>query len=532
MRFTEKFGLDPELSTFSQQETFYVLLGGLSFEEYSTKDFFLHYLPEQRPFYTWQPREKEVFPDQPEFLHYLINADDLPEFRVWMRLFYPDGSTAEEQISQYLKPTSQAQQNQYEIFRFPAGYDQLSVGGYSCQTCYEYELYFTDQNDVQISEARRYRVNHEYYEEKNYFFFLNSLGGYDTLAATGRSRYRLGVDEETVRRELPYDYQPTDRAVEILQKSGEPEVQQPVGYPTKEMMLSLQDFVLSKAYFKYEDGRLIPITVDIRRSTILDRNENLQELEFSYALPRMDKFTPKLKKAVGSKMHAQSSIFPTSTEGNDGSILIAVEGGTAPYSFLWSDGNETQYRSQLVPSSYGVSIRDSNVPPRTVALCDLVVELGAETYSGIPFTPEMPYYEQIVNQFYAIPPGYQVNLDHFYTLFAPGSTSYTAGVTSFIGLQSFDPGTYQMSVYVNIPASTICRYDTFNNNYPDLRVHTSFHDENHLVTGDINLRDQWQELKSVFTVVQTQNRQMRPNLSVRIDAPLFYFSDIVINQLS
>lgn len=528
LRFTEKFGADPQLSTFSQQETFYVLLGGLSFEEYSTKDFFLHYLPQQRPFYTWQPREKEVFPAQPEFLHYLINAEDLPEFRVWMKCHYADDTVEETQLFQYLKPTTQSQENQYELFRFPAGYDQLSVAGYSCQTCYRYELYVTDGSDVQISEARSYRVNHEYYEHQNFFFFLNSLGCYDTLAATGRSRYQLGIAEETVERELPYDYQPTDRSVEILRKTAEPEVMQPVGYPTKEMMLSLQDFVLSKSYFKWEDERLIPITVSIRNARILDEDENLQELEFSYQLPRMDKFTPKLKGATASTILTAVA----TVEGRG--ITLAVSGGKPVYEYLWSDGETDKDRSNLPNGTYNVRITDQSIPQRAYSLCDLKIDVVAK--------PSEPYtwggdWEIDPEASYLAGPGYRYNRQNF------------SGIRAkpVVASLPVDGSTYRLEAYVWLPENDDPTFYSFT--APNdakvagrITLYNGDGTETYEITADPTLREEWQPVVTVFETNSqaasnaggsyTTNIIYDIQISSNGDAPGLLISDLTIEKLS
>lgn len=45
---------------------------------------------------------------------------------------------------------------------------------------------------------------------------------------------------------------------------------------------------------------------------------------------------------------------------NDGAIDLQPAGGVAPYTFLWSDGNTNEDRTNLSPGSYGVTITDAN----------------------------------------------------------------------------------------------------------------------------------------------------------------------------
>ncbi len=51
---------------------------------------------------------------------------------------------------------------------------------------------------------------------------------------------------------------------------------------------------------------------------------------------------------------------PTSATKNDGSISIAVNGGTGPYTYLWSNGATTQNISELGGDTYTVTITDAH----------------------------------------------------------------------------------------------------------------------------------------------------------------------------
>jgi len=46
--------------------------------------------------------------------------------------------------------------------------------------------------------------------------------------------------------------------------------------------------------------------------------------------------------------------------GNNGSITISISNGTAPFSFLWSDGSTTQNRTSLIAGNYTVTVSDAN----------------------------------------------------------------------------------------------------------------------------------------------------------------------------
>jgi hypothetical protein len=58
---------------------------------------------------------------------------------------------------------------------------------------------------------------------------------------------------------------------------------------------------------------------------------------------------------------ANPSITPVSCFGqNNGQITLAVTGGTGAYTYLWSDGNASQNRTNLAPGTYSVTVTDAN----------------------------------------------------------------------------------------------------------------------------------------------------------------------------
>ncbi|HET6245491.1 MAG: T9SS type A sorting domain-containing protein [Bacteroidetes bacterium] len=71
---------------------------------------------------------------------------------------------------------------------------------------------------------------------------------------------------------------------------------------------------------------------------------------------------------------------PATCNASDGSISLAVTGGSPPYSFLWSNGSTTQSQNNLPAGTYSVTVTDANGCSTTAS--SSVTNSGAFTLSG------------------------------------------------------------------------------------------------------------------------------------------------------
>ncbi len=72
------------------------------------------------------------------------------------------------------------------------------------------------------------------------------------------------------------------------------------------------------------------------------------------------------------------------TSGNNGSIDAAAINGTAPYTYLWSDGNTTNPRTGLAPGHYSVVVTDAAGAKQK---CATYLFAGATLGAPVTFTP-------------------------------------------------------------------------------------------------------------------------------------------------
>jgi hypothetical protein len=526
LRYYERYGAgtpgDPETTGgVSQVQESYLLMGGLSDLEYSRGNFFgLHFA--QKPFYTWQPLVKEIYPDQPEWLTFVVNSFELTGFEVAVKLYYiqPDGS----EISQEHVIFTQTGVNKYEPYSFPVGPAQLNLPEYYCQELDRYEIY-VKSGDTIISEVRTYLLRYETNRYKRYFLYQNSLGGWDTLCTTGKAEYELGIDTEALERYLPPDHSPLDRPTRVMTRTAMPEIKVSSGHKSKAEMKALQDFFLSKEPYLLEEKEsglvLTPVEVDVRNITVLDEDSDLQNFSFSLKLQQYSKYTPELLGPAepGSLIQASATIT-----GAD--ISLAVSGGLSPYIFAWSDGSTAQNRTGLANGSYDVLIRDSNSPRQAYSICALQIEGSFEPAPASEPAPAAWYFDA---QFSEEPAVYNTNPPGHYFVW-PDTISVGGFSQQVFMVQDVDlrAGTNRINLSVLLPSGADA-YLTDKTSLNANNINTSS-----VMVQELNpsLFGAWQQLSADITSDIDRRVIIRFGWGIRrntSNAPTFYASDFQLD---
>jgi len=545
LRYFERYGNDPEQSgSVTQVQENYLLLGGVSQLEYAQGNFFGNYF-QNGPFYTWQPHSKPVYPDQPEYLTFVVNSFDYTEFAVKARLYYiaEDGTESSEEITLF----SQSDVKKYEAYCFPVGVGQLYLLGYSCAELDRYAIYCQSGQNV-VSEEREYVLDYKINPYRRYFIFQNSLGGWDTLVTTGRAEHEVSIRTEALEKYLPPKRSPLAHETDILSRSATPETSLSAGYKTRAMMAALQDFLVSRTVYlsagstvdaghSASGGTLIPVEIDVRSVTIEDEDADLQSFSFSYRPPRFDRFTPTLESPASAfiPLSAQAEI----NEDNLNDIRIISQGGTPPYMYRWQDDNRSAahtgpYRNYLPKGEYSVVVRDSSSPAQAVTLCNLLLTeappLGDPTPGGpteapvlAGYTFESQYWTQD-GQFFQTPPGYQLDTQ----ITNISSVSLTEA-------ENFN-GRYRVSCYIFLPPGD---YTSFVRGVSPLQAQDDFElnfiipNNTPIVRADLTLYNQWQYMETITdTNGQNFSGIVQFNLGINNYSGGVYFSDLQIEKLS
>jgi hypothetical protein len=286
LRYYEKFGTPPEPDDTTTNETFYVLFGGLSTQEFAKRTFFDSYLDTVKPFLTWQPSSQAIGTDQHAYLHFVVNSQTYPALTLLATVRYTDESQVEEEV-QAVSPVEP-----FEVYRFPAGIQQLGLDLLNpTKVIKSYDLQLFSGENI-LSEMRTYEV-HTTKRHYRKLLFLNSLGGWDHVLCFGRGKQSLRTSEETINRDLPVGYSYIDREEETVSKSGtltgELVIATLNGYRRRHLI----DLAISEQVFEQTASGYLPVSVKFDFDPE-DDFENLDEIGLDIRYPTIRRYTPEL----------------------------------------------------------------------------------------------------------------------------------------------------------------------------------------------------------------------------------------------
>ncbi|MDJ1500455.1 SprB repeat-containing protein [Xanthocytophaga agilis] len=293
LRYAEKYADSADGTPTAKEPvqllTNYCLHGGLDFEEYAADTFFTSYLETQKPFFTWYPNNKKLPVDQQEYLYYLHNTFDYNTFGVKVKVTFTDGSFV------VIDKFSMANVLRYELYIVPAGYTQLALASVDpSKTVYFWEIYCVGPSGQVITEVRRFYLDTEYYPFRQFFLYANSIGGYDSLMATGNAEKNVDVDAEELARTLPYNYNPVEGEIATVSRVGQVTLSLSTGHKDLKEIEALQDFLISLDVKRINNGRYEAVTVVGDNVTIVEDDNTLYYIPFKVRPAKMNRYTPKL----------------------------------------------------------------------------------------------------------------------------------------------------------------------------------------------------------------------------------------------
>ena len=134
-----------------------------------------------------------------------------------------------------------------------------------------------------ISEIRTFKIDRSYQENRRYFLFLNSIGGYDTLCATGDQEDSLEYTRTESVKTLPIGFEymdherATDQVIEAITYKAN------TGWINRESLTWIRDLFLSRKVFQIKGDKLMAVVISTTK--VLQRVDkvDLFNIEFEYS---------------------------------------------------------------------------------------------------------------------------------------------------------------------------------------------------------------------------------------------------------
>ncbi len=286
LSYFEKYGDPPAPDDTTTNETFYVLYGGLSEQEFAKQTFFDSYLDTIKPFMSWSPQTQPIADDQHAYLHFVVNNSAYSTLNLMGTIRYTDGTSTVQLLRSVtaVKP--------FEVLRFPAGIQQLQLQNLNpSKIIASYDLQLMS-DEIELSELRTFEV----YGAKAHYrklLYLNSLGGWDHVLCFGRGKQALRTAEETISRELPVGFSYTDREEETVSKSGRLTGQLIIATLNGSQRKHLIDLAISERVYEQTATGYLPVQVKFDFDP-QDDYENLDEIGLEILYPEIRRYTPEL----------------------------------------------------------------------------------------------------------------------------------------------------------------------------------------------------------------------------------------------
>jgi hypothetical protein len=221
---------------------------------------------------THMPLVQTVAPLQPVKLWLLAAENRGCSFNI--KAYYEDGSSYHYVNSGFVLYKDIL--HEFNCLPWHGGFDKMPPVKPTGVKMSRYEVWLEGLTDI-----RTFVVDHRYYENMNYLFVANSVGGIDVIWLRGS--VKKGFDSATVEasRQFPRLGTARQRTRLVASRSGQRTWKINSGFKTREEIVALADCLLSKQVWLLENatghnnGTLYPVTIRNSSTALTDSMEDL-----------------------------------------------------------------------------------------------------------------------------------------------------------------------------------------------------------------------------------------------------------------
>jgi hypothetical protein len=233
------------------------------------------------PFLTYKPNNQKVTKTTQHCLYH-IAAAAYTEVRLKYQITYQDGTQSSVYMLTYVGTVLQ-----YDINIYPAGYTQLGIAAHdtdAANPATKYDVWLTNDSNVAISTVRTFVLKNAGLWDRQ-FLFNNSLGGVDTLLATGDQGTALDTEQLTAEVFLPHDYNVKDGDTLDYYSNTHEQFSGQSGFMSKEeaRYYALELANVQKMYLlDTVREKLLPIIINKKDVSLYKDSDTVFFVQFSY----------------------------------------------------------------------------------------------------------------------------------------------------------------------------------------------------------------------------------------------------------
>lgn len=276
LRYAEAYGSVQTVRKMQTTDIKWTLLGGVGkFKQTSYSIPVNFYVESLHRFLKIEPVSKSVKLTQPEWLSMVWLTDVPATIQLKIKVYYSTGDPTE--VTKY--PFTGLLK--YDKVTFPSGCTQLDLPALDiARIITKYEVWVENAADSTVlSEVRTYTL--DYVQNAARFIIeLSSFGVYDTFQCYGKgaTSYELSSDKAVISRSAIFNFSKG----EVIDFDNSIQQRETIrtGWQTRREIARYRDLFLSWDKFLVRNGRMYPISTDIKSIKEFDDNVHLYGLEF------------------------------------------------------------------------------------------------------------------------------------------------------------------------------------------------------------------------------------------------------------
>ncbi|MBV9989386.1 MAG: hypothetical protein JO301_17030 [Chitinophagaceae bacterium] len=275
---------NPDYSLAEKVHTRLAIKAGIEKHRYSRNNFFANYFDTQKPWLTWRPSNRMIWPGEPQYLTAFFKNGTASGLTLRVKYRTTAGVDAEINIAL----TSIGYLIHFKV--------DIATLGVPAGQLYYYEVGILNGADIVVAFHRFY-INYDPLYKYHDIIAINSLGGIDTIRATGE--VNNGLDRNAEDSEGGFslsEWSDTIKSHESAQAAitYRRTYKGDIGHQrTIREQESLIEILLSRRLYQIIDSRFVPIIINQRNQALGKSTDKLVSFPLEWALSEANEtYTP------------------------------------------------------------------------------------------------------------------------------------------------------------------------------------------------------------------------------------------------